>query len=383
MTFMDYFRDPLRRARHAPSRAVNRTRERRHQLNPELPRDGESFASYYARAGSMPELREAARPDATLRATEREARRQTGRIGDARRSIARFGLRNMIGLAAVEEWNRPTERLLDIPLGQRLGTSGVKSSEVQRDPGRPRAHSFTFEGGRLGLVMWGTDLRRSLGDVLADVETATGAPRGYLARLSGHESRNDPDATPGTSSASGFFQITDGTWERWAFDPMFQATYKLAVADRAELLDYRGDIRVDGAIAAEIARTSYDWLVQNGVERVTEKHLYMGHFGGLNGLMMARDQARGAFRHQFGYQYFTEAEIAANEPVFFEPKRDANGDPIFRTVVRNGRTVRIRIGDRNRPYTAEEVWRRQTAEFSDNPVLFSARASGLDGPLTQ
>ncbi len=403
MTFLDYFRNPLDRAHNAPASRTNPTVRRRNRIQPDLPREREGFADYIRRTGTAPELTDAAQgPRNAIRAQRRALENQ---VTTALARIPREepSLLQAFGEGAVEEFNRPTPRLLDIPMAQHLLGPDTKHPNRNLEPGRDVARGYTLRnanvtpanarqrGGMwvardnpdrgIGLIMYGADLRRSLNDIFSDVERVAGGPSGYLARLAGHESGSDVNATPGTSSATGFFQVIDGTWSRYATDPNFREAYGMPAMSRAELMDYRGDARVDGAIALEIARDNAETLRSMGVERVTEKALYMGHFGGGQGLAMARDQARGAFRHQFAASYFSEAQVAANEPVFFRPKLGSDGRPLYRTVERDGRTVRIQIGDRNRPYTSQEVWDRLTRNFSGEPVTFGPRASGRDGAL--
>lgn len=366
MSFLDHTRSN----RSGPQRATPAPRRR----DPAQPQRGESFADYYRRQPGMTPIADAGRGAAAVERTEVN---RAGRAGEARRDVIRFGLRNAIGRAMVDENNRPTARLLDIPMGQHL----IRKGGRDLDPGNEPAVGYRIENGRIGLIRWNTDMRRSLGDVFSDIERVSGAPSGYLARLANKESAGDVDATPGTSSATGYFQVIDDTWASWADNPRFQQTYGI-VMDRDELSQYRGDARVDGAIAAEIARTNADWLRRNGVEP-TERHLYMGHFGGPNGLVMARDQARGGFKHRYGFEYFNERERNANSPVFWEPRRGPDNRPLYRTVERNGRTVRIEIPDYSRPRTSSQVWEHLTGRFPDTPVSFGQRADGTEELLAQ
>lgn len=366
MTFLD----STRSNRSGPQRASPAPRRR----DPAQPQPGESFADYYRRQPGMSPIADAGRGAATVQRSETN---RAGRGGEARRDSIRFGLRHAIGRAMLEENNNPTARLLDIPMGQHL----IRKDGRELSPGNEPAAGYSIENGRIGLIRWNTDMRRSLGDVFSDIERVSGAPEGFLTRLANKESAGDVEATPGTSSATGFFQVIDGTWNSWADNPRFQQTYGIAM-DRDELAQYRGDARVDGAIAAEIARTNADWLRRNGVEP-TERHLYLGHFGGENGLLMARDQARGGFKHRYGFEYFTERERNANAPVFWEPQRDANNRVMYRTVERNGRRVRVQIPNYSRPRTSEQVWEHLTGRFPDTPVSFGQRADGTDELLTQ
>lgn len=382
MTFLD----PIRRAHNAPSRPVNRAQERRNRINPDLPRPGEDFSSYVRRAGTAPELADASRgPRQALRQQDRELARRASRINDTLRDpIASRGLSHSLGQALVDAQNTASTRLLDIPMGQYLLGPSRKNPSRDLDPGRAPASGFEIRrDGRIGIISWGTDLRRDLSEIFGDVERIAGGPAGYLERLARHESGSRVDATPGTSSATGYFQVIDSTWRRVVENPIFQTAYQLPPLDRRELMDYRGDARIDGAIAIELARDSYDWLRRNGVQAPTEQHLYMGHFGGESGLRMAADRARsGRFTRQHGAEYFTPAQIAANEPIFFHPKRDAAGNVLYRTVERDGQTVRIQVADRARPYTSDEVWARLTDGFADRPVSFAPRATGIDGTLS-
>lgn len=384
MRIEDILRNPLDRAHSAPASPVSQTQRRMNAANPELPRSGEAFSDYYRRAGTMPELADAVSGPRNVIANEAaRLTRRAGQIGDANRGV-RGGLRRQLGRAMVEAANTPSSRLLDIPMGQHLLPPDTKNPERNLDPGRSPARGYELRpDGSIGLIRWNVDLRRSLNDVIGDVETVTGAPQGYLQRLAGRESGNDVNASPGTSSAAGYFQVIDGTFAQWAANNSFLSQYQLGSMSRDELQDYRGDARVDGAIAAEIARDNFDWLRRNGVAQPTEQHLYAGHFGGPNGLAMARDQAKGQFSRRLGLEYFSEAQVNANTPVFYWPKLDANGRPLMRTVERNGRVTRMQIPDHARPRTSQEVWDYLAGRFPDRPVQFRPRADGSEASLTQ
>lgn len=392
MTFIDYVRrtiDPHRaQERSSPSRPPNRAAQRANARNPRLPADNESFADFTNRGGEVPYRNPAITPDAERRIVERQAEqaRMRARYRDTVSRGASLRGREIVGRAMVDANNMPSARLLDIPIG-RGAPEGI-------DPGRSPAQGYTYNPATraLGLIQWGVDMRRALTDIIRDVETATGAPDGYLRRLSGKESGNNANATPGTSSASGYFQITNDTWSTWAngngYHPdlgqRFRQTYNLDALPNDEMQEYRLDPRVDGAMAAEIARHSYESLRSRGVQNVTEGHLYLGHFGGPNGLELAYDQSQGNFRNRFGFQYFAPGEVDANEPVFFEPKLDSNGRPERRAVTRNGRTVYVQVGDRTRPRTTQQVWDRLTGPFNTtDAVQFRPRVDGSDAALLQ
>jgi hypothetical protein len=367
MTFLD----STRSNRSGPQRAT----PARRRPDPAQPQAGESFADYYRRSPNMAPVADAGRG---ARAVENASTNRVGRIGEARRDVVRFGLRHEFGRAVLAENNRPSARLLDIPMGQHL----IRKNGVQLDPGQEPAVGYTLANDSIGLVRWNTDMRRSIQDIFGDVERVSGAPAGFLARLANKESRGNVNATPGTSSATGFFQVIDDTWASWAENPRFRETYGIASMDQDELNEYRGDARIDGAMAVEIARTNAEWLRRNNIQP-TERNLYMGHFGGPNGLNMARDHAQGGFKRQNGFEYFNEAERNANSPIFWEPRRDANNAVMYRTVQRNGQTVRIEIPNYSRPRSSQQVWERLTDRFPDTPVTFGQRSNGTEDPLAQ
>lgn len=360
-----------------PSRTPNQTRRRNNARNPNLPRDGEGLRDFVRRTGiSGANSVAGAVERRTVDPQQASSNERLDRVQGARESFtpADPGLpapmnAQIIAGAMILHNNMPSTRLLDIPMGHNLLGPDMERPNRRLEEGRIPAIGYTYDSKsrEIGLIRWGVDQRRAPAEIIRDVERNTGAPDGYLRRLSGQESGNNVDARPGTSSASGFFQITSPTWDDWVFGNKyypelgrrFREQYGLTQFDDEEMRDYRRDARVDGAIATEIARHSHRVLQDNGLQRITEGDLYMGHFGGDAGLNIAIDRSRGRYRHRYGHQYFSEAEVNANINVFFDG------------------------GSRTRPRTAQQVYERLTEQFGDREAVFRQRADGSNNDLTQ
>lgn len=160
---------------------------------------------------------------------------------------------------------------------------------------------------------------------------ATGVSFDYLARTAERESRFDPKARAGTSSATGMFQFLDQTWlgmikqegPRFGLAQEAQAIAgeggRLNVGDpalRQRIMALREDPQVSAMMAGAFAARNGQQLEQALGRRPNEGELYMAHFLGAQGardliqLAQARPDAPAAAS-------FRDA-AAANRSVFFD-----------------------------------------------------------------
>jgi hypothetical protein len=160
---------------------------------------------------------------------------------------------------------------------------------------------------------------------------ATGVSFDYLARTAERESRFDPKARAGTSSATGMFQFLDQTWlgmvkqegARLGLGQEAQAisgdSGRLNVADpamRQKIMALREDPAVSAMMAGAFASRNGQQLEQTLGRKANDGELYMAHFLGASGarelIQLSRQtpDARAA-------SAFPEA-AAANRSVFFD-----------------------------------------------------------------
>jgi hypothetical protein len=135
----------------------------------------------------------------------------------------------------------------------------------------------------------------------------------YLVAKAAQESSLDPDAAAATSSASGLFQFTRGTWlemmhrygSQYGYGALAEkisvtGTGRAVVADAAaekRLLDLREDPQASGLMAAAYAQDNAASL-ENALGRVPDAaDLYLAHFLGASGaaaILTAAEDTPGA-----------------------------------------------------------------------------------------
>lgn len=134
---------------------------------------------------------------------------------------------------------------------------------------------------------------------IRDAAEATGVPFEFLLAQAKQESRLDPNARNGRSSAMGLFQFTAGTWldmvrrhgadhglDRYA-DAIVKGTDgRLTVKDkdlRREILDLRSDPRLSAVMAGEYAKDNEAVLEAKLGRQASTQDLYLAHFLGAGG----------------------------------------------------------------------------------------------------
>jgi hypothetical protein len=160
---------------------------------------------------------------------------------------------------------------------------------------------------------------------------ATGVSFDYLARTAERESRFDPKAKAGTSSATGMFQFLDQTWlgmvkqegARMGLSQEAQAiagdSGRLGVSDpamRQKIMALREDPGVSAMMAGAFASRNGQQLEQTLGRKASDGELYMAHFLGASGareLIQTAQQSPGTP----AASVFPDA-AAANRNVFFD-----------------------------------------------------------------
>jgi hypothetical protein len=161
---------------------------------------------------------------------------------------------------------------------------------------------------------------------------STGVDFSYLMAKAAQESSFDPEAKAATSSATGLYQFTEGTWlnmveqhgakyglNREASQIQRRSDGSLSVPDpqaRRDILELRKDPKISSLMAAEFARDNQSQLEQTVGGEIGATELYMAHFLGaggaskfLNGMRQNSDQSAASL--------LPEA-AAANKNVFYD-----------------------------------------------------------------
>jgi hypothetical protein len=166
---------------------------------------------------------------------------------------------------------------------------------------------------------------------LAQAAQATGVSFDYLAKTAERESRFDPTAKAGTSSATGMFQFLDQTWldvvrtegpklglgqEAAAIN---RQGNRLSVADpalRQKIMNLREDPAVSSMMAGAFAARNGQQLEQSLGRKPSEGELYIAHFMGPSGardlIKMNADSPKSSAAAAF------PDAASANRSVFFD-----------------------------------------------------------------
>lgn len=184
-----------------------------------------------------------------------------------------------------------------------------------------------------GTVSGGTVVASSgrSGDVhaaIAQAAEATGVDFNYLLAQARLESGLDPSARARTSSASGLYQFTDGTWLRtlgnhgaehglgWAQDAI-QSGASRDPGMRSQLMALRYDPQASALMAGELANDNRVYLGQTLGREPDSAELYMAHFLGAEGATRFLS-ALDADPSQSAAAILPKA-AAANRGIFFGP----------------------------------------------------------------
>jgi len=160
---------------------------------------------------------------------------------------------------------------------------------------------------------------------------ATGVPETYLMRTAWKESSFNPLAEASTSSATGLYQVVDGTWlelmKRYGAKYGLEAEaglidydrsgdpYVADSAQRRRILDLRFDARVSALLAAELAAENMRILAGGLGRPAADTDLYIAHFiGPANAVKLIASAERSPGR---AAAPLFPAAARANEPIFY------------------------------------------------------------------
>jgi hypothetical protein len=122
--------------------------------------------------------------------------------------------------------------------------------------------------------------RAQVMSAIRTASAATGADFDYLLKTAQRESNFDPAAKAPTSSATGLFQFTEGTWmemlERYGAKHGVDAS---KLTDNAKLA-LRTDADLSARMAGELARENAKVLGKKLGRQPTSQELYIAHFMG-------------------------------------------------------------------------------------------------------
>lgn len=230
---------------------------------------------------------------------------------------------------------------------------------------------------------------------IAGAAQATGTDFAYLMAQAKLESSLDPSARSRTSSASGLYQFTTGTWLRtlekhgaehglgWASD-MIRSGAASDPSARAQLLALRFDPQVAATMAGELAGDNGDYLTGVLGRQPDHAELYLAHFFGAEGAgrfltALGNDPAQNAAA-------LLPSAAASNRSTFY----DRSGAP--RSVGEVMTLIRTRMagasegagGDEALQWAASMgVTPAQGLQFTGGPVAreFQAAAASSGNPV--
>ena len=138
-----------------------------------------------------------------------------------------------------------------------------------------------------------SETREQIVSTIRKVADTQNADFRFLLNQAKVESGLDPRAKASTSSATGLFQFTAGTWLNMvklhgdqvglAAQAQDIRSNTLSAADRARILDMRNDPQAATALAARLAADNAQALAASGHKSIGPTELYLAHFLGASG----------------------------------------------------------------------------------------------------
>jgi hypothetical protein len=142
------------------------------------------------------------------------------------------------------------------------------------------------------------------------ISKITGVPCDWLMAIAGIESGFRYDVKASTSSATGWYQFINSTWD--SMYEKFGQKYGCP-PDPGKTRVARKDPRINGLMGAEYIKTNYNGLKKGlGRDNLTDVDVYMAHFLGLGGAL----KFFRADPNAMAYKIFSK-EYSANMPLFF------------------------------------------------------------------
>jgi hypothetical protein len=240
-----------------------------------------------------------------------------------------------------------------------------------------------------------SDAGANVRSAIAGAAQATGTDFAYLMAQAKLESSLDPSARSRSSSASGLYQFTTGTWLRtlekhgsehglgWASD-MIRSGAASDPAARAQLLALRFDPQVAATMAGELAGDNGEYLTGVLGRQPDHAELYLAHFFGAEGAgrflgALASDPSQSAAA-------LLPSAAASNRSTFY----DRSGAP--RSVGEVMNLIRTRMAGASEGATGDEalqwaasmgVTPAQAPQFTGGPVAreFQAAAASSGNPV--
>lgn len=145
---------------------------------------------------------------------------------------------------------------------------------------------------------------------LKAIADMTGVPCDWLMAIAGIESGFRYDIKSSTSSATGWYQFINDTWDSVykKYGPKYGCP-----ADPSNTRAVRKEPRINGLMGAEFIKANYEGLKKGlGRSNLTDTDVYMAHFLGLGGAL----KFFRADPNAMAYKIFSK-EYSANMPLFF------------------------------------------------------------------
>lgn len=183
--------------------------------------------------------------------------------------------------------------------GGSLSGGGAPGEVLQGNGGKWEAIPYPSESGSIKAAY----------PTLKAVSGITGVPLDWLLAIAGIESGFRYKVKAGTSSATGWFQFVDGTWD--TMYAMCVKKYGLP-PDPGKTRVARKDPRINALLGAEYIKQNWEGLKAALKRPISDVDVYMAHFLGLGG-------AKRFFRadpNALAYKVFKD-EYSANMPLFF------------------------------------------------------------------
>lgn len=213
--------------------------------------------------------------------------------------------------------------------------SQAAATQAFQRGGQTYAHPGNGTGGNINDLPAPTGSKGwdSYKDLIVRAALMTGVDPSLMAVMAGIESSFDGTARAGTSSASGLYQFTTGTWK----DMLERYGAKYGLSPNAT----RFDPRANALMAAEFLKENMRGLARVKPEGVTDTDLYLAHFMGLGG---ARSFLR-APPTAMARQLFP-AQASANQSIFYHEGRARTIAQVYQELDRRVQTFREQYGDK-------------------------------------
>lgn len=226
--------------------------------------------------------------------------------------------------------------------------------------------------------------------VLRDIKRASSATSvdfGFLVAQAYQESSLNPAAKATTSTATGLYQFTEGTWLRefslhgakYGYGALASAVsvddvgraHVASAAQRQQILALRNDPALSASLAAELAKENRSELQSALGRPVTSTELYLAHFLGAGGARKLLDAV--ASNGSVKAADLLPTAAAANPSVFY----DANGTARSALDLQN--YFAGRIEDRARAFANAD----QLNDSASRSVIaaMALQQSGMPSPL--